>query len=272
MMLPAAATLAGLAFVASGCGDPTAAVDGPTPTPTQAAVESPVTRASVTGIVDGTTIEIIADGQVFTIGYLGIELPEAGPGDPLDAALAEEAAAFNRFLVGGKIVELERGAVDTDAFGRILRYVYVDGEMVNLTMLTNGYAAVAGFPLDFARRTDFMIAEENARAGQRGAWRPDVLPNDVGTPSPVATATALGSRLGTLPLPPTGGSNAGLCEYSGSEAPAIKGNIEARTGDRVYHVPGGLFYTTTEIDESQGDRWFCTEADALAAGWKKSKR
>ena len=50
----------------------------------------------------------------------------------------------------------------------------------------------------------------------------------------------------------------------------IKGNISFRTGERIYHVPGGEFYEPTQIDEGDGERWFCTEAEAVASGWRRS--
>ncbi len=51
----------------------------------------------------------------------------------------------------------------------------------------------------------------------------------------------------------------------------IKGNISQDTGERRYHVPGGRSYDATDIDEAQGERWFCSEADAQAAGWRSAK-
>lgn len=50
----------------------------------------------------------------------------------------------------------------------------------------------------------------------------------------------------------------------------IKGNVDDN-GDRVYHVPGGYYYNFTVIDESKGERWFCSEAEARDAGWIRSK-
>jgi len=52
----------------------------------------------------------------------------------------------------------------------------------------------------------------------------------------------------------------------------IKGNISYTTGERIYHVPGGAFYDKTVVDSQYGERWFCTEAEAIANGWRKSKR
>ena len=51
----------------------------------------------------------------------------------------------------------------------------------------------------------------------------------------------------------------------------IKGNI-SKKGTRIYHVPGGVSYAKTRIDTSKGERWFCTEAKARAAGWRRAKR
>lgn len=52
----------------------------------------------------------------------------------------------------------------------------------------------------------------------------------------------------------------------------IKGNTSYRTGERIYHLPGQQFYGRTVIDPGQGERWFCTEEEAVANGWRKSKR
>jgi len=52
----------------------------------------------------------------------------------------------------------------------------------------------------------------------------------------------------------------------------IKGNVSINTGERIYHVPGQEFYTPTRILPRYGERWFCTEAEARAAGWRKARR
>jgi hypothetical protein len=52
----------------------------------------------------------------------------------------------------------------------------------------------------------------------------------------------------------------------------IKGNISVRTGERIYHMPGQKYYLATRINWwSRGERWFCSESDARAAGWRKSR-
>lgn len=59
---------------------------------------------------------------------------------------------------------------------------------------------------------------------------------------------------------------------SGSSASCdIKGNISLNTGERIYHVPGQKYYNETRISPQHGERWFCSEAEALRAGWRKSR-
>ncbi|QIK73084.1 hypothetical protein G7070_13450 [Propioniciclava coleopterorum] len=65
------------------------------------------------------------------------------------------------------------------------------------------------------------------------------------------------------PEPPRRSSATQLC--------AIKGNISVKTGERIYHVPGQEYYEQTVINEAYGERWFCTEREARAAGWRKSR-
>jgi hypothetical protein len=52
----------------------------------------------------------------------------------------------------------------------------------------------------------------------------------------------------------------------------IKGNISS-SGEKIYHLPwAGNFYDRTKISPKKGERWFCSEAEAIAAGWRASYR
>lgn len=55
------------------------------------------------------------------------------------------------------------------------------------------------------------------------------------------------------------------------EACLIKGNISYNTGEKIYHVPGQKYYENTKINIQYGERWFCSEEDAQAAGWRKAR-
>ncbi|TIO89337.1 MAG: thermonuclease family protein, partial [Mesorhizobium sp.] len=43
-------------------------------------------------------------------------------------------------------------------------------------------------------------------------------------------------------------------------------------GERIYHVPGQKYYSVTVINQAKDERWFCSEAEAAAAGWRRSRR
>ncbi|TCL62943.1 succinoglycan biosynthesis protein exoi [Rhizobium sp. BK251] len=51
----------------------------------------------------------------------------------------------------------------------------------------------------------------------------------------------------------------------------IKGNISINTGEHIYHVPGQEDYSTTKISPQYGERWFCSESEARAAGWRRAR-
>lgn len=50
----------------------------------------------------------------------------------------------------------------------------------------------------------------------------------------------------------------------------IKGNISP--DGMIYHMPGQRDYSRTRISEKNGERWFCTEDEAVAAGWRRATR
>lgn len=51
----------------------------------------------------------------------------------------------------------------------------------------------------------------------------------------------------------------------------IKGNVSIGSGERIYHLPGQEYYAATIIRPEYGERWFCSEAEARSAGWRKSR-
>ena len=49
----------------------------------------------------------------------------------------------------------------------------------------------------------------------------------------------------------------------------IKGNVSAQKNTKIYHCPNFPSYATTDVNTYEGDRWFCTESEAIAAGFRK---
>jgi micrococcal nuclease len=159
--------------VLEGTQEPTAQTpdaSGPTPSPSVGAEAQGGTAGRVVRVIDGETIEVSEGTETVTVRYIGI----AGLAtvDPREAAhcFGAEASARNKELVEGKRVDLEKDVTESDSRGRRLRYVYVDGEMVNETLVREGYALAYPIPPDVAYANQFAALEAEARAGQRGLW------------------------------------------------------------------------------------------------------
>jgi micrococcal nuclease len=234
-----------------------------TPTATPSATTSPMpltaeppatasptagrTPAQVVRVIDGDTIAVVIDGLEYRVRYIGIDTPETvDPRLPVEC-FGREASQRNRELLEGKTVELEKDVSETDQYDRLLRYVWVDGEMVNATLVREGYAVAVTYAPDVKYQELLLELQRQARAEGQGLW------------SACLTPTV---------CPPEGP----ICDYSGTCEPVIKGNISKTTGEKIYHVPGGEFYDKTVIDEAAGERWLCTEQEAIEAGWRRSKR
>ena len=84
------------------------------------------------------------------------------------------------------------------------------------------------------------------------------LPTDAPVPVPTATSS---------PVTP-GGCPLG-CEKRIAGC-YIKGNISIDSSEKIYHLPGHLYYNETAIRPQYGERWFCTEAEAISNGWRRS--
>ena len=82
---------------------------------------------------------------------------------------------------------------------------------------------------------------------------------DMSANVPVGSEPGATGRLPVVHRPiGTSGKTSGEC--------LIKGNISEN--GRIYHVPGSRWYSETGINPSRGERWFCSEAEARAAGWR----
>lgn len=119
---------------------------------------------TVTSVIDGDTI-VIDTGQ--KVRYIGIDTPEV---HPVLEAYGDEAWKVNRQLVEGKEVRLVRDVSETDKYGRLLRYVYVDEIFVNARLVELGLAEAKGYPPDTKNQQHLEWLETIARESGRGMW------------------------------------------------------------------------------------------------------
>jgi len=142
----------------------------PHPIPKDESSKPPPTDESivlVTRVIGGDTIEISSGAKV---RYIGIDTREtAHPSKPLEC-FGKEAREKNRQLVEGKLVRLEKDISETDRYGRLLRYVWVEDIFVNEHLVRQGYAYAYTYPPDVKYAELFAQAQREARENNRGLW------------------------------------------------------------------------------------------------------
>lgn len=251
-------------LVLNGCGDGGSAKSTPSSSPLSqptSAIDQRSVTAKVVDVLNGITIEVEVGDEFFRVRYLGVEIPAGGGSD-----LNSSAFQYNRFLVESETVELERGVVNQDGDGNYLRYAYVNGEMINLTMLSGGYAVVSDFPSEFKYLASYIQAIKEAEQAKRGVWSSKSI--DINS-NPLEGLTRF--QGGTLPVLDDWRGPQVECDFTNSIVPVIKGKVDPKTGDMYYLVPGSTAYERTFVIESGGDQWFCTELDARAQGFRQSR-
>lgn len=152
---------------------PAPTLEAPTATPALPEQDSEIASyqaAQVVRVVDGDTIAVEIDGNEYTVRYIGIDTPETVHPTRGVEPYGPEASELNKQLVKGETVRLEKDVSETDRFGRLLRYVYVDGVMVNATLVAEGLAQVSTFPPDVKHTDMFLKLQEQARNQGVGMW------------------------------------------------------------------------------------------------------
>ena len=239
------AALVGLLLV-SACSDPTA--DTPVPT---ASSETPE-LFTVLSVADGDTITVDVAGARERVRLIGIDAPEVS-GAP--ECFGSEAAQYAKNSLSGTSVGLVLDPTqdDRDRYGRLLRYVILpDGTDFDAQLITLGYAHEYTYDKPYQRQSAYRAAQSAATSADRGLWSPETCSG--------ATRSAISSGTPSTPAEP--GSAAAGCD--------IKGNINSK-GEKIFHQPGDSSYPDTVITESKGERYFCSVADAVAAGWRAAE-
>lgn len=123
--------------------------------------------ATVSSVVDGDTIVLVGGKRV---RYIGVDTPETKHPKKSVECFGKEASARNAELVLGKTVRLEKDVSETDRYGRLLRYVWVDDRMINEQLVAEGFAFARSYPPDIAKQKIFAESEKKAQTTGVGLW------------------------------------------------------------------------------------------------------
>lgn len=209
----------------------------------------------VTKVIDGDTVAIDMDGISETLRLIGINTPETvDPRKPVECFGVEASNKAKAVLTGQEVsIETDTSQGERDKYGRLLAYVFLkDGTNFNRLMIEEGYAYEYTYNLPYKYQSEFKEAQREAQTNNIGLWAQDACGGD-------------GSQAQT---PVTVPSSVSISEDA-SDSCTIKGNINS-SGEKIFHVIGCGSYSRTEIDTGKGERWFCTEQEALDAEWRKA--
>ena len=195
----------------------------------------------VASVIDGDTLDI--HGQ--RVRLHGIDAPESGQSCERDGRpyrCGQQAALALADRIGRATVRCEQR--DVDRYRRIVAVCRIGKTDLNAWMVRQGWA------IAYRRYSrDYVGDERAAQAARAGMWAGRFVE---------PAKWRRGERLQSA-------------NETAGDSCQIKGNI-SRNGERIYHVRGARHYGRTRVDEGKGERWFCSEAEAQAAGWRRSRQ
>jgi endonuclease YncB( thermonuclease family) len=195
-------------------------------------------QGKVVAIADGDTFTLLdASNTQIKVRLAEIDTPERG------APYANRAKQALSGMVFQKQVAVV--VLDTDRYGRTVGRVYVGDLDVNAQLVRVGAAWVYR---KYLRDESLLHLEAEARQRKVGIW-------------------SLAEAQQVPPWEWRRGKRSTTAKAAPDPDCRIKGNINSK-GDRIYHVPGRSSYEQTKISESKGERWFCSEDEAIEAGWR----
>ena len=221
--------------------------------------------AIVNSIIDPITIEVLQGNKQMTVKLIGLAVPD----NKETSQIYESALNFTEFhLHKGKEVRLQKDIYDNSSEFQ-LRYLFIDGEMYNKLMLTNGYAVLWSINEKFEFKQEFQSIEQKAQDSYLGHW--SYQNKILNTPNKTIESPSKNEPAGTLPKINLPKSVNNKCDYTNNNVPVIKGNNDLNTGIKTYYLPDSIFYKTIDINKDDGDKLLCTVSEAEINGWTKSK-
>lgn len=129
------------------------------------------TLCEVIRVVDGDTFVVKYNGKEEKVRLIGVDTPESvHPDETKNTEFGNKVSNYTKQMLEGKQVELEFDVESRDKYGRLLAYVYLDGQMYNKMLLEKGYAKIATYPPNVKYVDDFTKIQIEARENKVGLW------------------------------------------------------------------------------------------------------
>ncbi len=205
-------------------------------------------KATVTKVIDGDTITVDINGNTQNVRLIGVNTPETKHPKKGVEYYGKEASDFTKSQLTGKTVYLQKDVSETDKYGRLLRFVWlnkpssinptkdeIEKNMFNSILVKNGYANVATYPPNVSYQQNFIELERYAKEKNTGLW----------------------------------GNKELAKENINSKTPENKGEIRGNKNSKIYHLKGQLNYDKISPENIV---YFNSEQEAINAGYRKAKK
>ena len=139
--------------------------------PNKPKIEIPDGAVKVYSVIDGDTFRYRKeDWSLQSVRLLGVDAPESNTARyRTTECFWKEAKNYLTNLIKNQYVTLEfdENSASSDAYGRMLAYVYLDWKLVNEILIAEWYAKEYTYKTPYAYQSDFKQAEENARKSEK---------------------------------------------------------------------------------------------------------
>lgn len=247
-------------------------------------------EAKVLRVVDGDTIEIDRGKGKEKVRFVLVNTPETVHPKKGAEFYGKEASNFTKSQLTGKTVYLQKDTSDTDRYGRLLRYIWIErpssdnpsneeikSKCFNAILLAGGYANLSTFPPDVKYVDLFRQIERQARDGNVGLWnQPFEIDNSNKSSNKTSNNSSNKSsnasnkvvkKTQNKPVQTTGQTiNANPKDKAYKYA---NGMVIANKNSGIYHVSSGRDYKKVSVKNAI---LFNTEQEAQSAGFRRAEK
>lgn len=221
-------------------------------------------------VIDGDTIKIIYEGKEQNVRYLLIDTPETNHPKLGKQPFGDEAKARNQQLIENGKLEIEFDVGERfDKYNRLLAYIYVDGKSVQKILLSEGLARVAYvYPPNTRHLDPYEKSQAIAKEEKLGIWSVDDYATDNGF-----NEQKVVKEKSTVPVqkqtpPAAEPAQTPKSQPVAPTPPAVQECNIKGSSSGIYHTPSSSYYNrTTNVAQ-----WFCSEQEAINAGYRAPKR
>ncbi len=247
-------------------------------------------EAKVLRVVDGDTIEIDRGRGKEKVRFVLVNTPETVHPKKGAEFYGKEASNFTKSQLTGKTVYLQKDTSDTDRYGRLLRYIWIErpssdnpsneeikSKCFNAILLADGYANLSTFPPDVKYVDLFRQIERQARDGNVGLWnQPFEIDNGNKNSNKTSNNSSNNSsnasnkvvnKTQNKPVQTTGQTISANPKDKAYKY--ANGMIIANKNSGIYHVSIGRDYKKVSVKNAV---LFNTEQEAQSAGFRRAEK